>query len=65
MITYRVKLAGRKRSEIVCADYFKIDEGGVLVFRNMNPQQGYPIFIKCYAPGAWLSIENENVEPSK
>lgn len=57
MITYKVKLVGRKRSETVLADYFRI-EGGVLTFREVNPQQGYPIFVKCFAAGAWTIVEN-------
>lgn len=61
MTTYKVKLAGRKHAELVFADYFKVD-GGTLTFRSVNPNQGYPTFIKCFAPGAWLSVENETIK---
>lgn len=53
--TYKVKLA--HKSECVTADYFKIEDG-VLTFCNANPNQGYPQFVKCYANGVWLSVEN-------
>lgn len=57
MNAYKVKLVDRKRADTVYADYFKTD-GGVLTFRIVNPDQGYPIFVKCYAAGAWLTVEN-------
>lgn len=54
---YRVRLAGRQKAQTVDADYFRID-GGVLTFRNANPQQGYPMFVKAFAAGVWTMIEN-------
>jgi hypothetical protein len=59
MNAYRVKLTGKRKDEIVLADYFKID-GGVITFRCVNPA-GYPIFVKCFAAGAWLSVTNEEM----
>lgn len=58
MNAYKVQRSDRKKLDTVYADYFRIDEQGVVTFRNVNPQQGYPIFVKCYAAGAWLNIEN-------
>lgn len=59
MNTYRIQFVGRP-SEMVRADYFKIDDG-VLTFRMSKPSRDeFPIFVKCYAAGAWLSVENAN-----
>lgn len=60
MITYKVKLSARKRTEAVTADYFRVDNG-ILTFRNAATDNKYPVFIKCYAPGVWLSVENASV----
>lgn len=41
----------------VRADYFKI-ETGTLVFRNVTrATDGYPTFVKCFAAGAWSTVE--------
>lgn len=60
MIEYKVKLANRKKPEYVNADYFKID-GGVVTFRNLSMDRGgYPVFVRCYAAGTWISIDAVN-----
>lgn len=63
MITYHVKLAHKKHPDVVKADYFKVDQG-VITFRCLSntADHGYPLFVKCYAAGAWLSVENANGE---
>ena len=45
------------KSEIVKADYFRI-EGGCLIFRNQrkNPYL-YPETLKVYASGSWQTVE--------
>lgn len=57
MIAYKVKVLGRKKPDMVYADYFRTEDN-VITFRIVNRDQGYPIFVKCYAAGTWLSVEN-------
>lgn len=56
---YKVRLARAIRSEHVEADYFKVQDGR-LAFRcwpGRGENDGYPVFVKCYAAGAWHSVE--------
>lgn len=60
---YKVKMVARKRPDKVVAEYFRIADDGVLYFRNTSRAPGgYPEFVKCYAKGSWVSIENVTVK---
>lgn len=58
MTMFKVKRAAGRRAEIVYADYHRVDETGVVTFRLTARDGGYPVFVKCYAAGAWLSVES-------
>jgi hypothetical protein len=64
--TYKVALVGRRKRDTVRATYFKI-EAGVLTFRIYQGYYGssqYPLFVKCYAAGSWLTVENVTQQES-
>lgn len=53
-----------ERTEVVTADYMKLDAGH-LAFRNhtSSPTGGYPEVVRVFAPGAWLEVEAETEPP--
>lgn len=60
-LTWRVlmpRLEGDKRSRLIVvkADYYRVDDGGNVVFRNKN-DNGYPVPIRLFARGFWVSVE--------
>lgn len=56
-ILWTVVVPGKKRSarRHVTAHYYKI-EGGVLTFRDVSPNGGFPIVKHVFAAGQWLEI---------
>lgn len=60
MPTYVVQVQGQKKKDRVVAGYFRIQDGN-LNFRNpAEYDSGYPIFVKSYAAGKWVSVEKED-----
>lgn len=59
VIAFKVTLP-KARPVVVQADYYRI-EGGVITFRMVSPIGSYPIFVRCFAAGAWLSVENHTL----
>lgn len=57
MTMFKVKRPAGRRTETVYADYHRV-ENGVVTFRMSAKANAYPEFVKCYAAGAWLSVES-------
>lgn len=54
-----------KRRVLVEADYFKADGHGVLWFRNVAcSTQDYPVFVRCFAAGAWTEVRVKETKPT-
>ena len=59
--TFKVRLIGKKRPTTVVAEYMRIDDNGVLWFRNQSvPYGGYPEMVRCFARGVWQDVEAQN-----
>lgn len=54
---FRVKLTTQKKPVDVEADYYRIVEGGVLVFRLGRDANHYPLAIHTFAAGAWRDVK--------
>ena len=52
---FSVKVARSKRRVPVTADYYRVDAGGVLSFKNADCQ--FHTVVRVFAPGYWLELE--------